>query len=149
VTVTGGGMAPRGKYVPPADGLHAEFFVRAAGGQLHLQRCSDCGLFRQPPAYYCASCSSSEWTWTPSSGEGSLFSWTVSHRPYDTAWTNDTPWVTSIIELDEGPRLVGWLRDVDPTELALGQRLVVRPEPVTDDFTFLRLGPAPAVPEPG
>jgi hypothetical protein len=68
----------------------------------------------------------------------------VSHRPYDTAWKADLPWVTAIIELDEGPRLVGWLRDLDPAELALGQRLVVRPEPVSDGFTFLRLGPAPA-----
>jgi len=45
--------APRGKYIPPADGLHAEFFTRSTDGVLHLQRCSSCGLFRHPPAYYC------------------------------------------------------------------------------------------------
>lgn len=134
--------APRGKYVPPADGLHAEFFTRSAEGVLHVQQCSSCGLFRHPPTYYCADCGSEEWEWMPSAGAGSLFSWTVSHRPYDTAWKADAPWVIAIIELDEGPRLVGWLRDVDPAALSLGQRLVVAPEAVSGDFTLLRLGPA-------
>lgn len=136
-----GAATPRGKYVPPADGLHAEFFARAAEGRLYLQRCTACEVFRHPPAYYCASCSAPGWEWHPSPGRGALFSWTVSHRPYDTAWKADTPWVTAIVELDEGPRLVGWLRGVDPGSLRLGQRLVVRPEPVSDDFTFLALAP--------
>src|SRR5581483_11385459 len=100
---------PRGKYVPPPDGLHAEFFARSAEGRLHLQRCSNCGVYRHPPTYHCPDCSSPQWAWTPSEGVGSLFSWTVSHRAYDTAWKDDVPWVTAIIELDEGPRLVGGL----------------------------------------
>ena len=130
--------------MPPPDGLHAEFFAQAADGRLHLQRCSECGVFRHPPAYYCAECGSDSCAWTPSDGTGSLFSWTVSYRPYDTAWKDDLPWVTAILELDEGPRLVGWLRGIDPAELVLGQRLAVQPEPVSDDFTFLHFGPAPA-----
>jgi uncharacterized protein len=129
----------RGKYVPTTDGLTREFFTRAHDGTLHLQRCAGCRTFHHPPVWRCASCGSLEHHWVPVPGEGALFSWTVSHRPFDPAWAADAPWITAVVELDEGPRLVGHLAGADPDELAVGRRIAVIPEAVDEGFAFLRM----------
>jgi uncharacterized OB-fold protein len=135
---------PRGKYVPTTDGLTREFFAHAADGTLHLQQCASCLVFHHPPVWRCTACGSAEVGWTPVSGEGTLFSWTVSHRPFDTAWAAEAPWIVAVVELEEGPRLVGHLAGVDSDALALGQRIVVVPEGVDEGFTFLKMRPLPA-----
>ena len=134
--------SPRAKYVPTTDGLTREFFARAHDGTLHVQRCVGCRTFPHPPVWRCASCGSREHAWVPVSGEGAVFSWTVSHRPFDPAWAGDAPWITAVVELDEGPRLVGHLSGADPDQLELGQRVVAIPQPVDEGFTFISIRPA-------
>ncbi|MEA3218225.1 MAG: uncharacterized protein QOJ19_4381, partial [Acidimicrobiia bacterium] len=87
------------KYVPRPDGLNAEFYEAAASGTLHVQRCADCGVYRHPPRYYCAACGSGSYVWAPSSGDGTLFSWTVTRRAYDRGWADDLPYATAVVEL--------------------------------------------------
>jgi uncharacterized protein len=135
---------PRGKYVPATDGLNRAFFEHAREGTLHVQQCDTCRAFQHPPVWRCPACGASELGWTPVSGEGHLFSWTVSHRAFDLAWKEDVPWITAVVELDEGPRLVGHLVGAVPDALALGQRIVVEPVAVDEGFAFLRMRPLPA-----
>ena len=47
------------------------------------------------------------------------------------------PYATVVVELDEGPRIVGAARHPDPAAIRIGQRVRVVPEPRTDDFSFL------------
>ena len=137
---------PPGKYLPAPDGLNAEFYQRASGGTLHLQRCAACGQLRHPPRYYCAACQSPDYDWAPSGARGSLFSWTVTHRPTDPGWAADVPFTTAVVELDEGVRLVGALEGVDPGALELDAPMVAHVEPRTDDFAFISFLPATGPP---
>ena len=112
---------------PPADriisgtnGLGAEFYERAAAtGVLHLQRCDACDAWRHPPRILCAACGSADWSWQPSAGRGRVYTWTITHRPIDPAFAEHLPYAVLVVELDEGPRVVGNLVKLAPRELRL------------------------------
>jgi len=125
------------KYVPKPFGLDAEFFRLAIEtGKVHIQRCNACGHHQHPPRMFCARCTSDDLAFVPTANEGGVYSWTVSHFTTDPGWVEDMPYATVVVELDEGPRLVGaW--SGDPADLAIGLRVHIRPEQRTDDFAFL------------
>ena len=111
---------PPERMVPGADGLGADFYGRAAStGVLHLQRCDACATWRHPPRVLCAACGSAAWSWQPSSGFGRVFTWTITHRAVDPAFADSMPYAIVVVELDEGPRIVGNLLELAPSELRL------------------------------
>lgn len=130
--------------IPTPEGLNAAFYEHARGGQLHLQRCADCGRFRHPPRYLCGHCSSPDFGWEPSRGRGRLYSWTVTHAPFDRGWAGELPYVTAVVELDEGVRLIGALDGVPRNELKPDLRLKTSLEPMGDEFVFLTFRPLSA-----
>ncbi|MEW6474272.1 MAG: OB-fold domain-containing protein [Actinomycetota bacterium] len=135
-------MSSPGKYLPSLEGLNLEFHRRAVEtGRLHLQRCADCGVFCHPPRYYCLACSSPDRELVPSSERGSVHSFTVSHRTFDPGWAEETPYATVVVELDEGPRVIGALRGLDPSALELGRRVRVEVERRGEEFAFLWVEP--------
>ncbi|MGZ4794773.1 MAG: Zn-ribbon domain-containing OB-fold protein [Acidimicrobiia bacterium] len=108
------------RMLPGGDGLGAEFYEHAARtGVLHLQRCSECATWRHPPRIRCAPCGSDRWTWEPATGNGRLFTWTVTHRAVDPAFAEELPYVIAVVELDEGPRVVGNVVGIVPDALRL------------------------------
>jgi uncharacterized OB-fold protein len=64
----------------------------------------------------------------------------VTHRLVDPAF--EPPYVIAVLELDEGPRLVGNTRDLEPADLALDLAMVVEIEPVSDTIGLLCFRPA-------
>ena len=107
------------RMLPSPTGLAAEFYAHAARGELRFQRCEECSMWRHPPRRRCASCGSTAWSWERSSARGRVFTWTVSHRAFDPAFADAVPYAVVVVELDEGPRVVCNLRDLDVSELAL------------------------------
>jgi uncharacterized protein len=69
-----------------------------------------------------------------------VFSWTVTHRAVDPAFV--PPYAIVIVELDEGPRLVGNVRGIEPSELALDLRVVVEIEHASDTVGLVWFRPA-------
>jgi uncharacterized OB-fold protein len=128
------------RLLPSAVGLNGEFYAFLAQGELRLQRCTTCRAWRHPPRYRCAHCGSSAVAWEPASGRGRVYSWTVTHRAVDPAFT--PPYAILVVELDEGPRLVGNLRGLEPTELVLDLPVVVEIEHATDVIGLLWFRPA-------
>lgn len=58
-------------------------------------------------------------SWRVSSGLGTVYSCTTVHR-------RDTSYNVSIIELDEGFRLMSRVEDVEPAEVKIGMRVLVQ-----------------------
>lgn len=133
--------APPHKYVPETEGLNQEFFRACAGGALHLQRCDECGAFRHPPRYYCRHCFSPDWSWQPVSGEGTVASWVTSHFTIDRGWVDEVPYTTVVVEVAEGPRLLGAARGLTKHDLRIGTPVVLVGEPKGDDFVFFWVEP--------
>lgn len=119
-----------------ADELAVAFRERLATGVLHIQRCAACGRWRHIPRVLCAACGSELWTWEPVAGTGQLFSWTTTQRALHPDFT-DVPYTVAVVELDEGPRVLAPLVDLDGTPPAIGLRL---------EFVPAAAGTAPAVP---
>ena len=129
---------PARKYVPQPEGLNLEFHQAClAAGLLCLQQCSGCGQFRHPPRWYCPSCHSGTYGFAPVSGSGRVYSMAVNHFTVDRGWVDELPYITAVVELDEGPRVVGSLRGVQPGEASLGQQVQVSVEPRGEEFAYL------------
>ena len=128
------------RILPAAVGLNAEFYEFLARGELRLQRCGTCRAWQHPPRYRCVHCGAHDVAWEPVTGRGRVFSWTVTHRAVDPAFT--PPYAVVIVEIDEGPRLVGNLRGLEPSELVLDLPVVVEIEAVSDAVGLLWFRPA-------
>ena len=130
------------RLLPSPVGLNAEFYAFLARGELRLQRCAGCGAWRHPPRHRCVQCGSGDVTWEPVTGRGRVFSWTVTHRAIDSAFT--PPYAILVVELVEGPRLVGNLRGLEPSELVLDLPVVVEIEHASDTVGLLWFRPEAA-----
>lgn len=81
-------------------------------------RCNDCGAVVTMATMACRRCASR----TPpasfrATDRGKLFSWSVVHRSYPGI---AVPFVSAIVDLDDGLSLKGTLRDADATALKAG-----------------------------
>jgi uncharacterized protein len=126
------------KVIPKPDELNLEWFQAIiASGTMCLQQCSNCANYSHPPRYYCGECFSGEHSFVPISGAGTVYSYTISEFTAEEAWKDAVPYLTVVVQLDEGPRVVGSARIVDPFTVAIGQRVTVVSETRTDDFAYL------------
>jgi uncharacterized OB-fold protein len=126
---------PPNRLLPSPIGVNAELYAFWAKGELRLQRCADCNTWRHPPRYRCAACGSGAVTWDLASGRGRVFSWTITHRAVDPAF--EPPYAIVVVELEEGPRLVGSLTDIELSDLRLDLPVVVELEPVSDNVALV------------
>jgi uncharacterized OB-fold protein len=119
------------KLIPEPVGLNADFYAFCAAGELRFQRCAACATWRHPPRARCAACGSDAVTWELASGRGQVYTWTITHRPLDPGFADEVPYAVLVVEMEEGPRLVGNLRGLEPSALRLGLAVEVVFEPVS------------------
>jgi uncharacterized protein len=65
----------------------------------------------------------------------------INHFAVDQAWNDEVPFVTAVVELEEGPRVVGALRGVDHEDAEIGMPVVVSVDPRGEEFVFLWVDP--------
>ena len=100
-------------------------------GKLMLQYCSDCDVYQYYPRPLCAKCPAAEPEWREASGNGVLYSYSVVYRSPSPAFQAIVPYVTAIVELEEGPRMFTNIVDAAPESLRVGEpvRVVFRDGP--------------------
>jgi hypothetical protein len=121
--------------LPARRGHAREFYQFCAKHELRFQRCTDCGTWRHIPRDMCANCASFRWTWEKSSGRGKIFSWTTVAQPMLPQFA-DVPYSPTIVEMEEGVRILTWLTDIKPEELALDMPVEVDFDDVTPEVTL-------------
>lgn len=110
-----------GGLVPPAIDPDSRWWWEALeAGELLLPRCDNCAKAFFPPTPRCPECGSPGWRPEPAGGDGELYSWVVTHHPFDPAFASDVPYTVVVVTLAEGPRLAGRLLGEDPGELVAG-----------------------------
>lgn len=97
--------------MPDAD--TAPFWEGVSAGVLRIQECDRCGTRIFYPRLVCPNCLSSELTWIDSSGQGTVYSFTVVHRA-PPGFEEEAPFAVALIDLDEGVRLMGRLDSASP-----------------------------------
>jgi uncharacterized OB-fold protein len=91
---------------PDLSEVNRGFWEAADEGALVLQRCDACAELRYPAAQRCPVCLSANWSWQQVSGRGEVLSYIVIHQKYNDAWADRVPYNVSLIQLEEGPRMV-------------------------------------------
>lgn len=81
------------------------FWDGCAEGELRLQRCLDCGKPYFYPRPVCPECGSTNIEWFTASGDATLYSYVINHRPAP-GFENDTPYAIAVVQLAEGPRMM-------------------------------------------
>jgi len=83
-----------------------------------VQRCTDCGSHIFIPQPVCTSCFSEALEWVTTSGRGTVYSFTVVHRPQRPQFK--VPYVIAIVELGPDLFMMTNLIDVDPAAVRIG-----------------------------
>ncbi len=104
----------------------AEFFDALLEGKLIGVRCKDCGAYSCPPKATCDDCGSRNLERVELSGRGTVATFTTTYVA-PAGYDKEAPYVVAMVELEEGPWIVGRL-DID-AKLAdeMGQELIGRP----------------------
>jgi uncharacterized OB-fold protein len=114
------------------------FWDACRDGRLTFQCCAHCGAGWFPPGPFCPECLSEQWSWAHATGQGTIFSFVVMHRVYHPGFAGDVPYPVALIELREGPRMIGNIVGDERTPLRVGLAVQVEFERVTPDVTLPR-----------
>ncbi|MEV0298144.1 OB-fold domain-containing protein [Nocardia sp. NPDC050710] len=125
---------PAGERVKPLVSWDTEFFWEGTKlGELRIQRLPD-GSLRHPPVPALWKDKSEQTDYVVASGRGTIFSYVVHHAPKVPG--RQLPFVVALVELEEGVRMLGELRGIDPVEVKVGLPVQVEFEKLDDDATL-------------
>ncbi len=111
--------------------------------ELWLPFCRPCQTFFFYPRRFCPQCFGWDIEWRRVSGRGTVYSYAIQHRAFHPGWAQETPYVTAIVELDEGPRMYTNLVDVepDPNSLRCDMPVEVVFEDISEEISLPRFRP--------
>jgi len=97
----------------------AGYWEGAAAGELRIPRCDTCGRWCWYPRERCRTCDGESFTWTATSGRGTLFSWVVVTHAFLPQFADLVPFAPALVALDDDPavRIATRVVDADPATL--------------------------------
>ena len=102
-----------------------ESFYKFVGeGKLMGAKCNKCSEVLLPPRPVCTNCYSKDLSWVELKGSGKLLTYTVIHvapKQFETL----APYPVGIVKLDEGPQLLGMIRNIEPDKIKIGMELTI------------------------
>ena len=106
-------MADYTKPLPYPSPETQPFWDACKRHELSLPYCPACAAFFFYPRQFCPRCFSWDIEWRTCSGKGTLYTFAIQYRPQMPGFT--PPYVTAIVQLEEGPRLMTNLVGIDPS----------------------------------
>ena len=113
------------------------FWDAAKRRVLMVQRCDACGQHYFYPRPLCPRCFSRAVQWVEVSGRGRLHTYTINYRP-PRKFPTQSPVIIGIVELNEGPRMMGNIvgTDADPAKLRCDSLVEVVFEDITNEIAL-------------
>jgi uncharacterized OB-fold protein len=132
---------PRPVVSPSPDA--APFWKALSEHRLVVPRCGACQHAFFYPRVLCPRCGSRDVYWVGASGRGTVYSFCVVHHSSVPGLAEAVPFVTGLVELDEGPRLMAFLRGFpdDPEQIRCGSAVTVEFLDVDDGQAVLAFRP--------
>lgn len=109
--------------------------------ELRFQRCHTCGHVRWPPSVICPKCYSSNTEWVVANGKGKVYTFAVFHQVYHKGFENDVPYITAVVELDEGPHILTNLVGCGIDQLTCDMPVEVTWEDISKEFSLPKFKP--------
>jgi uncharacterized OB-fold protein len=118
------------------------FWAALLEKRIVIQRCKSCGTFIHNPKIRCPSCHGVDLGWASAPNSGSIYSFTVVHRPLNEAFAGNVPYVIGLVELDEVKvRLLTNIVNCDVEGIAVGDRVQAVFPKVSGNFTVFAFQP--------
>ena len=119
------------------------FWNGLAEQKILLKHCRDCECVFHYPRITCPNCLSSDLEWKQASGQGTLYTYTISRRPTHPLFADEVPQLMAVVELEEGPRITSTLLNVPEDNIQIGMALTpVFEHNEKEKITLLRFQPA-------
>lgn len=129
-----------GRPLPEPSPLTEAFWQAAREHRLVRPVCDRCGRSHFTPQVACPHCLATGWRYQPSTGRGTVYSWTVVHRPPGPGF--DPPYVLAVVDLEEGWSMLtnlvgpGGPGSGPPHDVHIGQAVRVRFDDITPDLVL-------------
>lgn len=122
----------------------AHFWEGTKEGELRLQRCMSCDDAYFPPRPFCPACGSRDVEVFKASGNATLYSYVINHRPRPDF--GEEPHSIAVVELEEGPRMMTNIVECPqtPEALVLDMPLMVTFEQASEEIALPKFKPAEA-----
>jgi uncharacterized OB-fold protein len=118
-------VTPDAKPLPRITAETRPFWDGCVQGELRYQQCRACHHVQFYPRVLCVACSSTELSWQPAAGTGTVHAVTVVYRAPTPAFRGDVPYAIALVDIDEGFRMMGNVVGTDPEQVAIGNRVRV------------------------
>ena len=102
-----------------STGVQSQHQAALDQGNFLIQHCGACSKHVYFPRESCPHCGAAELAWVAPSGDGTVYSVTTVRRKPDAGGDYNV----SLIDLDEGVRLMSRVVDVSPDAVCIGQRV--------------------------
>ena len=100
-------------------GAETRFQAQLNEGRFLIQRCSDCNQHVFHPRVVCPHCGGGALAWAEPKGTGTVYSTTTVRRKPEAGGDYDV----SLIDLDEGVRMMSRVDGVSPDSVRIGMRV--------------------------
>ncbi len=127
--------------LPTIEPESEPYWTALREGRLLIKLCAACGLHHSYPRPFCPHCWSDDVSWVEASGGASLYTHSVVYRNDLPPFGPQVPYIAAVVDLDEGPRMMTRIVDCEPHALAIGMRLQMRTEVVTDEVSMAVFAP--------
>lgn len=130
------------KPLPTIVGETKPYWEACKRGELLLQRCDDCQGYQFYPRAICADCWSTNIRWVPSSGRGTVWSYTITYQNRTPGFAEELPYVVALVELEGGVKMFTNIVECKPADVKIGMPVQVTFVRATPDVTIPYFKPA-------
>jgi uncharacterized OB-fold protein len=121
------------KPLPSPDNVSKTFWSAASRGELVIQECTRCGARQFYGREMCTSCAGVP-KWIVTAGEGTVYTFTVIRQYGLAPFAAELPYVVAMIELPEGPMILGGITDCPVDAVHVGLKVEVHFYKVEDEI---------------
>ena len=119
------------------------FWEHALRHELRMQKCPACGYIRYPSSIICPRChSTGAPDWVELSGRGTVYSLVVFHHVYKKALAGEVPYTVATVELEDGPRMMGRIKGLNPDDVSVGMKVELYFEDAAENLSLPQFRPA-------
>lgn len=112
-------------FLPTTSPETEPFWQAANRGVFLLQRCPDCGKTQYHYRALCVHCMSDRVEDMPSSGKGTVWTYSVVYRNNSPGYTEQVPYVVALVELEDGVKVISNVLSDDPEKVTFGTEVHV------------------------
>ena len=131
--------AENGRPLPLVTPTSQPFFDAAREQKLLLQKCPRDGFFFYPRSH-CPHCLQTDWSWQEARKRGIVHAFTIDRMGQDPGQRSRVPFAIALVDLDDGPRIIGNVVDCAPEAIKIGMAVEVHFD-IVDDTPLIAFKP--------